>query len=260
MGPSKFDRQIWPAVVAHRGASSTHPENTLPAFLAAAEAGADFIELDVRMTADGVPVVLHDIDLSRTTDGAGAVSRTSLSDLRRLDASRGVGERTPIPTFAEALEALSGRAGLDVEIKNLPEEQSFDSPREEAVEATLALAVTQGFPGPLVITSFNWLSIERAKQIDPTVPTGFITSALIDPWAALVYARNMGHDLVLPQAPALYEAGLAFVEAAHGDGIRVGAWTVDDPDAVERLFDMGVDAVATNDPAMAVPIRNRFRP
>jgi glycerophosphoryl diester phosphodiesterase len=82
---------------------------------------------------------------------------------------------------------------------------------------------------------------------------------MVDPWAALRYARTGGHDLVLPQAPALFEAGEPFIQAAHADGIRVGAWTVDDPEALERLFAMGVDAVATNDPVMAVPIRDRVR-
>ncbi|MGH2554844.1 MAG: glycerophosphodiester phosphodiesterase, partial [Actinomycetota bacterium] len=91
------------------------------------------------------------------------------------------------------------------------------------------------------------------------IPTGFLTNAAVDPWATLVYARSRGHAFVLPQAPAVFEGGEDFVEAAHQDRIRVGTWTVDDPQAIERLFRMGVDAVATNDPLTAVPIRDRFR-
>src|SRR5207244_5819311 len=98
MAASKIDRQIWPAIVAHRGASATHPENTLSAFLAAAAAGADMVELDVRLTADGVPVVLHDLDVSRTTDGSGSAHLMSLRELKRLDASGGRGPRAEIPT------------------------------------------------------------------------------------------------------------------------------------------------------------------
>jgi glycerophosphoryl diester phosphodiesterase len=259
MASSKIDRQIWPAVVAHRGASSTHPENTIEAFLSAVEIGADFIELDVRLTADGVPVVLHDFEVSRTTDGTGLVHEMTLSQVKALDASGGRGPRAEIPTFEEVLRALSGRIGVDVEIKNLPGEPAFDSPREEIAEQVVRLVEETRFEGPVVVSSFNWLPIERVRDIAPEIPTGFITSAVIDPWAALVYVRSRGHDLLVPQAPALYEAGEAFVQAAHDANVRLAAWTVDDPDAVERLLDMGVDAIATNDPAMAVPIRDAYR-
>lgn len=259
MASLNLERQKWPAIVAHRGASARFPENTLESFLAAIQAGADLVELDVRLTADDVPVVLHDLDLSRTTDGSGPVHLVSLEELKRLDASGGGGPRMEIPTLQEALVALSGRVGVDVEIKNMPGEPSFDSPREAVVERTLGLIEETRFEGVIVLSSFNPSSIERAKQRRPDIPTGFITTATVDPWAALGYARTGGHDLVLPQAPALFEAGRSFIQAAHGDGIRVGTWTVDDPEAVERLFAMGVDAIATNDPGMAVPIRDRFR-
>jgi glycerophosphoryl diester phosphodiesterase len=259
MAPSKIERQIWPAVVAHRGASLTHPENTIESFLAAARAGADMVELDVRMTADNVAVVLHDLDVSRTTEGSGFVHLMSLKEVKALDASRGRGPRAEIPTLGEALDALSGRIGLDIEIKNLPGEPSFDSPREAAVEEALRLIHETKFDGIVLISSFNWLSIEKSKERSPDVPTGLITTAAVDPWAALVYARTHGHDLLLPQASAVVEVGEAFIEAAHGDGVRIGTWTVDDAQQIERLFAMGVDAIATNDPAVAVPIRDRFR-
>jgi glycerophosphoryl diester phosphodiesterase len=259
MASSKIDRQIWPAVVAHRGASSTHPENTMVSFLAAVEAGADFVELDVRLTADDVPVVLHDFDVSRTTGGTGLVHQMTLSEVKALDASGGRGTWAEIPTFEEVLRGLSGRVGVDVEIKNLPGEPAFDSPVEAIAEHVVRLIEETRFDGPVIMSSFNWLPIERIRELAPEIPTGFITSALIDPWAALVYVRSRGHDLLVPQAPALYEAGPEFVQAAHEAGVRLAAWTVDDPDAVERLFTMGVDAVATNDPGMAVPVRDRYR-
>ena len=87
----------------------------------------------------------------------------------------------------------------------------------------------------------------------------FAVTKWVDPWAALVYVKARGHRFVLPQAPSLFAAGRGFVETAHADGIRVGTWTVDDPEAIERLFDMGVDAVATNDPEKAIPARDRHR-
>jgi glycerophosphoryl diester phosphodiesterase len=254
-----FERQNLPLVVAHRGASAAYPENTLASFQGAVEAGADVVELDVRLTADNVAVILHDLDVSVTTDGSGFVHALALDQVKRLDASGGRGPRTDIPTLQEALEFLSGRAGINVEIKNLPGEPSFDSPREAAAQEVVRLLHENGFEGPVLVSSFNWLSIERVQELDPTIPTGFLSNAAIDPWAALVYARSRGHTFVLPQAPALFEAGRDFVDAAHEDGIRVGTWTVDEPQAIERLFELGVDAVATNDPLAAVPIRDRFR-
>lgn len=260
MADSKSARQNrWPVVVAHRGASTAFPENTLGAFEGAIDAGADVVELDVRLTADGIPVILHDIDVATTTDGAGPVHELTLAEVKRLDASGGRGERAEIPTLHEALRLLSGRCGVDVEVKNLPGEGSFDSPREAAAEATLRALEEVGFDGPVLVSSFNWLSIERVRQLRPDVPTGFLVQAFIDPRAALVYARTRGHAWVLPQAPALYEAGEPFVAEAHRDGVLVGTWTVDDAEAIARLFSWGVDAVASNVPEVAVPVRDRFR-
>jgi glycerophosphoryl diester phosphodiesterase len=259
MAGTNIGRQIWPIVVGHRGASASHPENTLPSFEGAIGAGADVVELDVRVTADGEAVVMHDLDVSVTTDGTGFVHELTLAQIKRLDASRGRGEPVHVPTFREALELLSGRVGVNAEIKNLPGEPAFDFPREAAVEAVLGHLTETGFQGSVLVSSFNWLSIERCRELAPDVPTGFLTTAAIDPWAALVYARANGHGYVLPQAPALLDAGEPFVQEAHSDGVRVGTWTVDDPEVIDRLFVMGVDAVATNVPETAVPIRDRFR-
>jgi glycerophosphoryl diester phosphodiesterase len=259
MAESKIARQSLPVVVAHRGASTAFPENTLRAFEGAIDAGADVVELDVRLTADGVPVILHDLDVSITTDGSGPVHELTLAEVKRLDASGGRGPPVEIPTLVESLLLLSGRCGVDVEVKNLPGEGSFDSPREAAAEATLLAFEEAGFEGPVLVSSFNWLSIERVRQLRPDVHTGFLVQAFIDPRAALVYASSRGHAWVLPQAPALYEAGEAFVAEAHQAGVLVGTWTVDDPEAIDRLFSWGVDAVASNVPEVAVPIRDRFR-
>src|SRR5438445_10692014 len=103
-----FVERTWPLVVAHRGDSARHSENTLPAFEAAVRAGADAIELDVRLTADGHAVVSHDADVARTTDGAGPISGLTLDELRRLNAGR-EGEPAGIPTLQEVLGALAGR-------------------------------------------------------------------------------------------------------------------------------------------------------
>jgi glycerophosphoryl diester phosphodiesterase len=255
MGARKIDRQIRPVIVAHRGASSSHPENTLVAFDAAVASGADLVEFDVRMTIDRVPIVMHDADVSRRTDGTGFVHELTLAEVKRLDA----GSRAEVPTLREVLDLLSGRAGVDIEIKNLPGEPGFEAPDESAVEATLRELESSAFAGDVLLTSFNWHSIERVKAVRPDVATGFLTTAAIDARAALVYARSAGHEFVLPQAAAVFEAGAAFVTEAHLDGLRVGTWTVDDPEEIDRLFALGVDAVATNDPVAGVAARDRRR-
>src|SRR5687767_7161049 len=130
MGSDRITDTEFPLVVGHRGSSADHPENTLVAFEAALAAGADAVELDVRLTADGEAVVLHDAEVGVVTDGSGLVHAMTLREIKRL---RVGGEE--IPTLGEVLVALSGRAVVNTEIKNLPGEESFDSPREAIVEA-----------------------------------------------------------------------------------------------------------------------------
>jgi glycerophosphoryl diester phosphodiesterase len=260
MAASDFPPELLPLVVAHRGASATFPENTLESFAAAVEAGAQAVEFDVRLSADRVPVVVHDPDVSRRTDGAGFVHELTVAELKRLDAGGGGEPRTEIPTLREALDLLSGRVGVDIEIKNIPGEPAFDSPDEAVVAATLRELDAAAFSGPVLVSSFNWLSIERSRELAPDVPTGFLTIAAMDPFAAIVYAREAGHGWVLPQADAVRAAGGGFVEEAHGAGIRVGTWVADEEGPMAGLFQLGVDAVATNDPALGVRVRSGFRP
>src|SRR5262249_23084224 len=101
------------------------------------------------------------------------------------------------------LDLLSGRTGIDVEIKNIPGEPAFDSPKEAVLEACLRELDASGFEGPVLVSSFNWLSIERCRELRPDIPTGFLTIGAMDPRAAFVYARDAGHRWVLPNAAPL---------------------------------------------------------
>lgn len=245
-------------VVAHRGASALEPENTLASFESALRAGADVVELDVRLTADGIAVVLHDPDVAATTDGMGYVHELTVGQVKSLDASGGHGLSQEIPTLAQALDLLAVHdAAANLEIKNLPGEPAFDSPRESILEASVATVRASRFTGPVLVSSFNWLTIERCRDLAPEAHTGFLTIAPVDPWASLVYVRQHGHDFVLPQTPALAAAGEEFVREAHEAGVRVGTWVADDEDLLATLFGWGVDAVASNDPLRAVAVRNR---
>ncbi len=255
MSERRFSQEAERLVVAHRGASVAQAENTLPAFEEAVAAGADVVEFDVRMTADDVAVVMHDADVERTTDGAGLVRDLHLRELKQLRIRTSDGSFTGVPTLEEALGVLSGRAAVDIEIKNIPGEPDFDGSRESAVEATLEALGSVAFVGSVLISSFNPLSIAHSRASAPDVPTGLLTTEDVDPRVALGFARDQGHGWVLPFAEGVLRAGPSVADEAHAAGMRLGTWITDDPDTVLRLWGAGVDAVATNDPATIVAAR-----
>ena len=240
-------------IVAHRGASSTRPENTLASFEEALRLGARVVELDVRLSRDGVAVVMHDASVDRTTDGSGLVHEHTASDLAALNA--GTTEAPEgVPTLAEVLDLATGRTAVVLEIKNLSMEPGYETHRESIVEATHAELERTAFDGPVLVVSFNPASIAASRAIDPAVPTGFLTTEHVAPAEALEHAVRSGHEMILPGTASLIPAGEAFVEGAHAAGLRVGTWTVDEPDGVRMLLDRGVDAIASNDPAMALAV------
>jgi glycerophosphoryl diester phosphodiesterase len=252
-GEHRFPDDAFPLIVAHRGSPSTHPENTLSSFEAAIALGAQVVELDVRVAADGVPVVMHDATVDRTTDGTGAVHELTAEELGRLNAGAPE-EPTPVPTLADVLDLASGRSAVALEIKNLPGEPGYDARRERAVGAAHAELRRTAFRGPVLVIAFNPASIGASRSIAPEVPTGFLTTQLVDPREALAFALAQGHDLVLPGTRALEPVGETFVAEVHASGLRIGTWTADEPGKVDRLLSWGVDAVASNDPAMALGV------
>ena len=249
----RFPDDAFPIVVAHRGASSTRPENTIPSFEEAIRLGAGIVEFDVRLSRDGVPVVIHDPAVDRTTDGRGPVHELGAAELSSLNAGTEA-EPTPVPTLAEVLRCVSGRAAIAVEIKNIPGEPAFEPTRETIVEAVHTELERQRFDGAVLVVSFNPSSIAASKLAAPDVPTGFLTTDLVPPREALAYAASAGHDMVLPGTRASIPAGPSFVDEVHASGLRLGTWTVDDPETLRMLLDRGFDAVASNDPRMALAV------
>jgi glycerophosphoryl diester phosphodiesterase len=251
----RFSQEGERLVVAHRGNSAHEAENTIPAFESAVAAGADVVEFDVRMTADDVAVVMHDPDVSRTTDGGGLVRDLHLAEIKRLRIGTADGGETEVPTLEEALTCLSGRVAVDVEIKNIPGEPDFDGSTELAVEATLRALQTVGFTGFALLSSFNPLSIARARELAPYVPTGLLTTEDVEARVALGFAHGQGHGWVLPFTGAVLAAGPSLAKEAHDLGMRLGTWITDDPVVAVGLMHAGVDAVATNDPGAVVAAR-----
>jgi glycerophosphoryl diester phosphodiesterase len=225
-------------VIAHRGASAEAPENTLVAFRRALEIGVDGVELDAHLSADGVPVVIHDPLLERTTDGHGLVKDQPLAALRRLDAGRRFDERFAgerIPTLAEALEALRG-VRVIVEIKNGPLYYPGIASR------VLAAIAEVGHPS-VTISSFDHPVLLEVKAAAPQVPTAVLYAARpIDP---VRLARDAGAALLHPNWA--YVTG-EMVGQAHAAGLRVETWTVDEPAHLRHVIATGVDGVMTNHP------------
>jgi glycerophosphoryl diester phosphodiesterase len=246
-----------PLIVAHRGDPTRHPENSLAGLRSAFDAGADAVEFDVRLTADGFPIVIHDADVGRTTEGSGAVHEMTLDELRRLRLRDATDER--LPTLREALEvAAERRGGVDVEIKNVPGDPAYEPDGERALEATLRELAREDV-GFVLISSFNPSTLRRSRQLAPDIPTGLLIVDAVDPRAALEAARIDGHTYLLPSVPALDAAGRGLVAEAHEARVRVGTWNADEPATVRRLLEWNVDAVATNDPWMAAATRDAWR-
>jgi len=237
--------------VAHRGASAEASENTLEAFDRAIERGADAVEFDVRISADEAAVVMHDPDVARTTDGAGLCRELTLAEIKslRIDGDH------EVPTLAEALHALTGRVGADIEIKNIPGEPDFEPDRQRAVDAVVSALDEIGFTGPVLITSFNPMALAHARSVSPSLERGLLSGPDAEAGAALAFAEREGHGWVLPVAARVFDAGGDYPAAVHRAGLRLGTWIVDDAEEAISLMDIGCDALATNDPARIVAAR-----
>ena len=218
-------------VIGHRGAAGHEPENTLRSFRRALALGADGLELDVRLSADGELVVCHDKTLRRTTNGRGPLAKCALAELRTLDA--GLGER--IPTLREVFDAVDRRAFLNIELK-----ARGTAPLVEALIGEY-LAARGWTPEHFLVSSF--LRRELAQIRDPRIRRGVLFTRPTRLWkfAARRFAAWSVH-------PAARWTSARFVAAAHRHGWRVIPYTVNDPAQLARLRRLGVDGVFTDFP------------
>ncbi len=238
--PQSWWRKKRPLIMGHRGASHIAPQNTLAAFRAAVELGADGVELDVQLTVDGIPVVIHNATVDATSNGQGCVSALSLAQLQTLDAgnwfdSRFAGER--IPTLGAVLAALPPDFLINIEIKSIGR-------RDAALEMAVAAAVQKADAQRRVwFSSFKPYSLFLMRQLLPGAPCGLlydrssITSLLLRPFTPCD-ALHPYHGDLTPQR----------VLQMHRAGLRVGVWTVDDPARARLLADWGVDIIISNEP------------
>jgi glycerophosphoryl diester phosphodiesterase len=242
-------------VVAHRGASHKAPENTLAAFRLAADIGADAVELDVHLSADNIPVVIHNATVDATTDGTGTVRQMSLAHLKTLqiapsaDKLRGNFHQNfeveRIPTLEEVLNEVGQRLLINIEFKDYALK---DTGLETAVDKVLRRT---NMLDRVWFSSFNPFALRRARSVTPEVPCGMLygaqrqfppfLNALRHRWFAFFTpheALHPEHTIVTP----------ALIQNAHRRGLRVATWTLDDSRRAKQFATWGIDAIITNVP------------
>lgn len=231
-----------PQVVAHRGNSSVAPQNTLAALEAAWRAGADSIEIDLQLSADGAAVVIHDDTVDATTDGSGAVHDLDLVELRRLDAGSWfspayTGQR--VPTFAEVTAFLVARRGIDLLL-----ELKGDWPAD-GVRGVVGAIREAGLGDRVIVQSFSTTTVAVLADVAPDLRRGLLVGeageGLLELCAALGVMACNPHGELLRTHPEL-------LPALHGAGLQVMVWTANEPEQWAALTAAGVDAIITDRP------------
>lgn len=235
-----------PLVLAHRGASGYAPENTMEAFRLAAEMGADGIETDVRFSKDKQIIIIHDEKIDRVSNGQGVVGDYTLDELKFFDFGYKFKNQltgTKIPTLAELLEFLkTNDLYLNIEVKST----DADMPK-----ALVDLVEEYGLSDRVVYSSFNHLQMARILEYKPDAIVGTLYSFnMMKPWD---YCENMGARASHPNHAQL-DLFPEYVEECHKRGIRVNTWTCDDPTRIGELVDLGVDAIISNVPDVALGV------
>lgn len=224
-------------VLAHRGANRGAPENTVAAFALARDLGADGVELDVHRSADGHLVIHHD----GHEPEVGVFARLSLDEIRA--------QRPDVPTLAEVLDVLEGLL-VNIEVKNMPHDPGYD-PAHGSVDATLEVLAQRGGRDRVLVSSFNLETIDRVRALDPGIDTGYLTFG-VEPAAAVGLAVEHGHGAWHPDRGTVAADPIDIVATAHGAGIAVNVWTVNEPDELVAFAAAGVDAVVTDVPDVAL--------
>lgn len=242
-----------PLIVAHRGGAGLAPENTLAAFHKAIALQVDAVELDVHLSKDGVPMVIHDPDVSRTTDGRGEVGMLTRAELKTLNAAaQFTGEVLPpqrIPTLDDVLDVLRGRLGVQIEIK-----RRADQTRYAGIEAAVMEAVRRHHMLAAVrIISFDFPTLQAIKTLAPTAQTcALMSSAYLKRFDTRWQPDTLVHDLA---AHGFDCVGVPFKQltkrlfkALRVQHFRVGVWTVNDVSAMRQFVDLGVDFITADRP------------
>jgi glycerophosphoryl diester phosphodiesterase len=243
----------WPVVIAHRGDKAHAPENTLAAFSLAAETGADAIEFDVKLTADGQVVVLHDQTVDRTTNGSGNIANLPLAKAQNLDAGAWFGEQfrgESIPTLESVFKAVGHRLYLNIELTN------YATPGDDLVLKVVQLVKEHNLQERILFSSFFPKNLNKARLLLPEVPCGLLTMpGILGLWGRAYGWRTYCYSL----HPNLVDARPALVRRVHTKGKRIHVWTVNRAEDFRKLSELGVDGIFTDDPGMLLHFLGRSK-
>jgi glycerophosphoryl diester phosphodiesterase len=238
-------------VVGHRGNAAGAPEDTLVSEVSAQKVGARVLEFDLHMTSDGVPVVMHDETVDRTTDGTGRIGDLTLAQIKKLDAGSWFSPAfagTPVPTFEQILQFASGTDAIV-----LPE---LKEPvwTEEQVRTVANLIRRYHMSDRTMFQSFYLPVLQTAQKVAPDIArAALVNDAPPDP---VGYIRSFGGQGLLPKNTAVTQD---LVTTLHDAGLSIMVWTVDEPDEWARLTQLGVDGIMTNNPAALWGWLQRYR-
>lgn len=228
-------------ITAHRGSSSEAPENTIPAFEKAIEEGADYVEMDVRLTSDGELVLMHDPSTKRTTGVNKLVCDTTYEELQQLDAGAEFSDEyagTKIPTLQEAIDTCKGKVMMNIELKTVR--------NDGELEAKVAQVLKENnMEEQCIVTSFKQRSLVRIKKDDPDIVTGYIYS--------FGYSNRTNYEAMDVLSIDARYLTRQVVTGAHKKGIMVCAWTVNTSSEMRRMMAIGVDNIITD----RVPLAKR---
>ncbi len=232
-----------PLIFAHRGACRVAPENTLPAFQAAMDLGADGVELDVQYSSDGKLMVFHNPTLEATTDGAGRITSHTCEELRALDAGAKFDAGfagTRIPTLDEVLDLLRGKLLVNIELKALtPTTFNMGTDVVAAVRA-------HDMADQVLLSSFNPFALRHAKRAGPGIECGLLLAADLPKWMHWSLTRRWSRaDALHPDLPMV---DAAYMARARGLGMPVRVWTVNEAADMQRMITLGVDAIISDVP------------
>ncbi|MBL8100740.1 MAG: hypothetical protein JNK81_16280 [Anaerolineales bacterium] len=240
-----------PIILAHRGDLAHAPENTLPSFSQAIQKGADGVELDAKLTADGHVIVFHDMIVDRTTNGKGKVASFTLDEIRKLDAGAWFDPKfanTKVPLLEEVFETVGKNKLINIELTN------YSTPKDGLTQKVCELIKKHNNQAQIVFSSFFASNLKIAKQLLPEIPRGLLAM----PGIIGLWARSFGFMFGDYQAlhPHISSVSKEQVQRAHRIKRRVHVWTANTPEEIIRLKDFGVDGIFTDDPATAVAILN----
>lgn len=235
-------------IIAHRGDTKDHPENTLSAFETALNNGADAIELDVHMTSDGELVVHHDYYLGNLDNGEGKIHERDLSYIQSLK----IGETEKIPTLNEVFERIGDKLQYEIELKGFGEEFLIN---------VIALVKKHNLGSVVEFTSPNVFNLTRIKTLEPSFKTGIFVFALPE-WMDKQLGQTLAmHNALLGDINVLHcpiaIVDKEFIQAAHDKSLLVHASDCDADDDLRAAFAMGVDQLSTNELGLALALRDQ---